>query len=411
MLTWLPQGSRGILYGLFSPTEQARFTCPTANCTWPAFDSLGVCTRCTDIASSVSTKCRNTTMDFGIGQHFTGSKCKHTTPNNITFENTYIGTLCASPDNHYTLPCYRSMNPIPFIHVSSWEKEAEDKGSLHPFTADPSGRLLDVAFLKFSSNISSRPLSDAPNTIHSAFQCSLSVCLKTYGSSRFQTGLLNDVPTYSQNMTLGSNCTVASMSRSSRYGSCDALPTEPWMLSDGHTGYEVSWKGLWDLAASTVSTLSPDVLPASASVKINFEMPLIVQYAYNNFFDQDFLHMMESIATGMTRHIRDTPEAISVRGAAWIPTTFVKVRWPWFAYPVSLVLLSSVFWLMAAFFSTKGNMRVWKSSSLALLFCRLDRRDEDENNTGSIKDLECAGKRIKAQLVEDTHGSVLFVRA
>lgn len=46
-----------ILYGLDQPLqnviEQGSFNCPTGNCTWPAFESLAVCSRCADLTDSL----------------------------------------------------------------------------------------------------------------------------------------------------------------------------------------------------------------------------------------------------------------------------------------------------------------------------------------------------------------------
>lgn len=44
-----------ILYGVDQPMEnvfqQGSFNCPTGNCTWPPFESLAVCNRCTDVTA------------------------------------------------------------------------------------------------------------------------------------------------------------------------------------------------------------------------------------------------------------------------------------------------------------------------------------------------------------------------
>lgn len=46
-----------ILYGLQKPIEnvvqQGIFNCPTGNCSWPPFESLAVCNRCTNLSSSL----------------------------------------------------------------------------------------------------------------------------------------------------------------------------------------------------------------------------------------------------------------------------------------------------------------------------------------------------------------------
>lgn len=39
-------------------------TCPSGNCTWTKYESLGICNRCADIADSLEFHCRNSTLDW-----------------------------------------------------------------------------------------------------------------------------------------------------------------------------------------------------------------------------------------------------------------------------------------------------------------------------------------------------------
>lgn len=48
--------------------------------------------------------------------------------------------------------------------------------------------------------------------------------------------------------------------------------------------------------------------------------------------------------------------------------TYVKVRWEWFSYPATLVILSLLYLLGTIIETTYRDVSIWKSSNLAMLF-------------------------------------------
>ncbi|KAI7776816.1 hypothetical protein LA080_004410 [Diaporthe eres] len=83
-----------ILYGLEQPmqnvAQQATFSCPTGNCSWPSFESLAVCNRCTDLRSSLNR----------ITTHGSGPWVSRNSVNgNIVINNN--STVFRLPNGHY----------------------------------------------------------------------------------------------------------------------------------------------------------------------------------------------------------------------------------------------------------------------------------------------------------------------
>ena len=54
---------------------------------------------------------------------------------------------------------------------------------------------------------------------------------------------------------------------------------------------------------------------------------------------------------------------------------FIHVRWQWLILHVALFVTSSIFLFMVIQMSYREHAPVWKSSSLAMLFHRLDERE------------------------------------
>lgn len=46
--------------------QQGGFNCPTGNCTWPPFESLAVCNRCTDVTARLESIVRSTEIPSSV---------------------------------------------------------------------------------------------------------------------------------------------------------------------------------------------------------------------------------------------------------------------------------------------------------------------------------------------------------
>jgi hypothetical protein len=85
---------------------------------------------------------------------------------------------------------------------------------------------------------------------------------------------------------------------------------------------------------------------------------------------------MKDLATSMTAAIRTTEQynhTRPVHGTVWYTTTCIRVNWYWISYPAIMIGLCAVFLILVHIESRDvESQRLWKSSTLAMLFCELD---------------------------------------
>ena len=82
------------------------------------------------------------------------------------------------------------------------------------------------------------------------------------------------------------------------------------------------------------------------------------------------------LAASMTTVVRSNPadnQTWPVHGTMWYTTTCTRVNWYWILYPVIMVGLCAAF-LVLVHIESRGvdAQRLWKSSTLAMLFCEMD---------------------------------------
>ena len=254
------------------------------------------------------------------------------------------------------------------------------------------------------------------------FECVLSICEKIYSQSRFSKGRLENTPTARESLEFGKCAGAwrrsASSSDMSRTPACAAAPSgqasdiRPDDYSSIPANSTVYWMDRAGLTAFQVSVIDALTNHVAGHNSASHEavLPPVVAYASKNYYHGNFTLMMESISTGLTKQIWENPNTTKIRGAAWMPTIYVEVRWPWLAYPGSLVLLSIVFWTVPVRFSPEDDELVWKSSSIAPLFHRLDVWTIKDLRLTSKSEMDLAVEKMKVQLTGDHQDSVSFVR-
>ena len=401
-----PTGPAGVLEGLFAPNAQNASLCPTAKCTWPSYSTLGVCSTCSDLSSSTTVQCSNSSVNFGRGD----KSCTFETPNNLRF--TIRFESCVVPVGHGKLSPEWCITAFirSFVEVTQpWRKAAY---------IDENGDFVNVTFLRpgsFPPDSGSKPNATVTT-------CSLSLCEKTYIGSRYEHGSVQNSPASTQPLIFRdfNNSKVWRGSFSGPYGceqcaQCVGVPLPAPNTSQGHRSDPRLAKHFVDPIININngrSVGSVFIQDYSEGTRTHARpLPGTVNYALSDTFGHNITLMMESIATGMTNRVVRNPSATFVRGAAWHSVAFVEVRWPWFIYPVSLVLLSVLFWIATTVFSTDKEQTVWKSSSLALLFHGLSGWDIAECQADSTKEMDEAAKKMEVQLTRDENGTLAFVRS
>ncbi|PYH42146.1 DUF3176 domain-containing protein [Aspergillus saccharolyticus JOP 1030-1] len=315
----VPLSTAGAIYtGLFQRVSRnshaLTMTCPTGNCTFTPYQSLGLCQRCANITDELTRTKPTSTM----------SPYHYNLTNGFSFTTSRSGMYL--------------MNATTGLDLVRLDASA-----------------LPPLILNFTA-ISAAGYG-VPPTI-SATECALYFCVKTYEAS-VQNG------EYTENLV--STATTSNTSTSSASITTDlTLFPSPCTADQTHQcTYSVSWLSRLALANS----LTP-LLTGSGSLFVSnrpswtSDTIEAVYGVQGNF--RDVAGVFASLASALTTHARTEVCAAVVHGTTWTVDSFVQVQWPWLALPIALVALTLGF--LAATVVRTRNQYIWKSSPLALLF-------------------------------------------
>lgn len=331
-LNKVPLGTAGAIYsGIYqnqSPNSNAIFAnCPTGNCTFAPYQSLGFCSRCANITDS------------------------------LQLSKTPLGTMLST--YNYKLP-----NGFSF-------STAENMMYLMNATTGLDLIKLDTSNLPLILNFTSISSAGYSTTQISATECALYFCVETY-ESVVREGEFSESRT---------SISAASNTSSSWTDATDNFALTPDVCWVNGTRYEKPYTNTTENCVYTVNWLSRLALSNSLSPLLHGKgslfisnrpswSPATIEAIYGTQGNiTDLSSLFTSLASSLTLHARSKVCTATVPGVTWSLQSFVHVRWPWMVLPGALVVLSSVF-LVITILHTR-NQYIWKSSPLALLFSDL----------------------------------------
>lgn len=372
-----------ILYGMDQPMEnaiqQGSFNCPTGNCTWPPFESLAVCNRCTNVTARLesivpSTEIPNSVTSFRLpnGLYLNNANgWEYSTANtNVTggefpIDGGIMMTALGTPNAAETISAHD-------LDTIIWSMSMIRVGPDGPTVAWPDLPLTAMECTLFycvnsyqfevsngTLTVASEQITDARRAEDSwkadeAYQNALnesileSIAFQPLSGVVSRTDLMLVSPASGSRFNLSQ---IAIDSISYYYQSTFASSLCDFNISD-------SKKGL----------LNGYYLNAT---EIQYE-PSIMQAL---FASQDLNATFTALAASMSNAIRtgadETFDGIFqvVTGSKGDLTTFYRVVWPWISLHCFIVVTGVVFLLLTIRENKKHGLSVpmWKSSSLAVL--------------------------------------------
>ncbi|KAF9632994.1 hypothetical protein BFW01_g3857 [Lasiodiplodia theobromae] len=376
-----------VLYGLTqtlnNTIQQLPFQCPTGNCTWPAYDSLAICSRCTDLTSSLSQA-----SDYGAQ---------------------YVPLM---EDNNAAAisngTAYRLPNGLFIDNIDGWAWGAEPMyGAMFMATfgtgnasktnsmADLDDTLIWAAgVLKTGANPQNAS-AVWPDLPVAATECALYYCVNRYASSVHNGTLHEDITA------------VAGAKRAADSWALVDFP-EAWEPYNETMAQSIDFDDNFSAAKrSDLAIETPDgqlfnvsqtaVDSISAYFKLTFQEDLMVYNETNNTVDgqingwymnsttiqykpsaiqpfytsTDLNTTFKTLATSMTNALRGDADAdgSEMVGQTGQMTTYYHVQWPWIALHGVVVLMSALFLILTIRESSgpDGAAPVWKSSTLAAM--------------------------------------------
>jgi hypothetical protein len=359
-------------------------SCPTGNCTWPAYDTLGVCSACEDISELLTYDCKYGSLTW-ISNGTNGAS--YYTPS-----GRYNGTMCGwfvngtstDPDVE---PVFMTGHRKATGNLTNEESLVTrvlplvDAMTRKPLYGTGSYRFKNVQnaltdfFVVSAANSTNSTYTKAKPV---AQECMLAWCVKTLKSAYIQAN-------YSEEVT---------------HTFLNTTPSEyPWkstFMDNGwgwgyvinytraiHLDYNGTQYGASKPAHSRVTYAFDDYFP-SMHLRSNESNADILRYTvqrgdgppwlrtlqYNPFLAPNNVTLfMERMAIGMTDKMRTSNQHEWVDGNAYNVESYVLVRWGWLTLPLGLLLLTLFFLVGTVVRSSvvKDDVGVWKTSAVATL--------------------------------------------
>lgn len=321
----VPLSTAGAIYtGLFqsaSPHSDAvTMSCPTGNCTFDPYQSLALCTRCANVTDQLS----NSSQSFGTLTNY-----DYRLPNGLHFQT--------------------AMNMMYLMNGTV---------DLDLLRVDTGGV---PSILNFTA-ISAAGYGVPPSV--SATECALYFCVDTYATSVTQ-GAFNETRVSTRTSSNASTSAVMQ----------DLFLTPETCYKNG-TRHKWTDDCRYHVDRFSTLALSNSLRPllrgngslfTSNRPSWSSDTLKAVYGVYGNYTDISLT--FRSLSSALTTHARSKVCHASAAGKTWTTESFVRVRWPWMALPIALVVLGFIF-LVVTMVKTK-NQYIWKSSPLALLFSDL----------------------------------------
>ncbi|KAJ5116552.1 hypothetical protein N7456_000900 [Penicillium angulare] len=347
--------------GIWDDSIEPKVSCPTGNCTWPNFRSVEMCTKCVDFDPSNVTLSPWNAISFnsGLGQG-----------QNISFN---ISILDGAPLD-YSVSITREIfqeQPREYTYVMSLPKyiywvadslvgPSNDKpmapaqnGLGHLFGIDDPLMVtasVELNLMEMFSTNTSTFISDLMGNIKvvKVTECALSICAREYAIS-VQSG---DTSVKTLEEDFGRMYKVSSTKLEIDEELCwkpSPSPMTDWNTTGQselywHTdnnGMQAQWRSM-DLA--------------------NFEFCGVEPSWY---YDE----ILALAVSALARNMSNTP----IYGVVTTQDSYVTVRWQWLTLPAVLLVAGVLLLIATALVSTRGGARLWKSSTLPLMFHGLER--------------------------------------
>jgi hypothetical protein len=396
-------------------------SCPTSNCTWPEYETLAVCSSCTEVSHllDIGYACReNTTIDWSAD--WTGPL------DDVPYPN---GTVCgyflnATSDEPILLSGYVAeaefttseallVRTVPLTDLNTKEPFYGVGSVNYKHIRNP---LLDALIASTVDGSASVYGGQAP-LVH---ECILSWCVQTIHSS-YDWGKYSEIVT-STNLNITAEPSTWPWEAFEVENSLDIdlfytqnitfeLPTSEYPRSNG-TVFNTTY-GVNNVTAFKIMMILEDFFPsyytvanASSDAVLRFkdfpEGPS-TRYLDVNAWQapNNLTHHMERLAQALTNVMRSSSSKLMTPGEAYNKENYVSVRWEWITLPIGLLLIALIFFAatVTKSASERDRVGVWKTSAYATLLYGLpDDMQEKITRSGSTGTPRAKAKELKVKL-------------
>jgi hypothetical protein len=416
--------ARAAYAGLYNPVLAPDFTCPSGNCTWSPFTTLGICSECQNITSRVKASCNvgwdvdeiSNVTDYSSNWY---EMCYYELigPGNLPGNMSYPGPLARyeSSSTKFKSSCDGNMYwPLWFTWASDvWDKSRD----LLSFTAYRFPKDKD-----FGYGHCRLPMAHVE-------QCTLFWCAKRFEAPAVVQGKMDEgpsanvrlVPFQSNDTSCPGLETMEAPERESKAPMQGLIREDRACPQSGEDirPDDMFWVNKND-HIMTVNMLKPMIYEREMAVdgkNATYDTgddgagsDVAVMTALWDNYGGNLSLTLADIAKAMTNHVRLTDGHVNVNGTSTRIDTVIQVTWWWLMYLVAMVGLSLAFFVTAVVFASEKSKVIWKSSSLAVLMHGPEGFDRAELDHESVEEMGKNAKGMWAQLEVDDQGSLRLVR-
>lgn len=405
-------------------------TCPTSNCIWPSYETLAVCSRCTEVSELLRPQyaCLNTTVEWSATwwpqnkkPYPRGNVCGYFL-NAASSSPVLLSGYVHSSNDSAVVDEARIVRTVP---LTDFDDNGPYYGDGSVSFKDARWPILDVLISSTKNGSQSAYDQEAP-TLN---ECILTWCINTINSSYAEGQYHGEVistywqPRKSIDPWPWSSSDNGDITPNLIYTQNITLtPPEPrhrsLATSTVNTTYRVN-----NVTQAHIMWMFDDFFPSFYTAAHAKEIPKL---RYKNYIAGAFVQElefnpwqqpnnlsrhMERLAAAMTNIVRSSASRTMLQGEAYQMEPYISVRWEWLTFPFILLLLSLVF-LVSTLIRTSGDgaaAGTWKTSTMPTLIYSLPKETQGQlapstwgNGDGShrkmrIKLLPNLGWRVSGQ--------------
>ena len=409
-------GTQTINFGN-STRPEIPISCPTSNCTWDPYESLGICSKCVEIQQLLTFGCLTTRVDWVA--NLTGFGTEYQYPN---------GTVCGYFLNaSSTSPLLMSGYTIHPLNSSAGAAEANEALLMRalPLITNPDKRELfggSIEFKNIRNPITDVLIVSARDGLDSVYrnetpiihECVLTWCVKTIQSSYYWANYEENVTKVVVNETAGPSPWKANVLMVQGVTAIDQYYTQN--ISVRVHDLDGPDYGVSNHTAYRTANIFEDMFPSFLTrLKSSFE-PMLRNKFYQKGPMQRSLRNnpwiapanvsrhMEGLAVALTNTMRSSSSSEMVHGKAYSKEAYMAVRWQWLTLPLSLLILSVVFLVATIIQSAREDeVDIRKTSAVATLLYGLpDDLQNKITSTESAKTSRDRTKELRVKIIPKT---------
>ncbi|CAG8213515.1 unnamed protein product [Penicillium salamii] len=409
--------------GVWSDDFEVTPSCPSGNCTWPAFQSMGMCSQCEELTPKASLKCddswgNSTKEDRGwyglfcyidIGQGISGKFYVNT--RNGFFREDWLAIMDYPEDlvwSPYTLTRYIDN----FTYVGVRNPQA----------------VVAHAKIGLASNHTTglSPLSDIEKTLKvmAVTQCALAICSRTYqiAVTNGITSINVSSPNYGQIFNNSdSTSTQNRLCWKPDSGDFTPIPRIPdianelWASDDiwaNRSTFSFCPASTYNLGLNGESTRNLRIDNTSAIWRQSASYAIYTHANMPKISMTGLRTVMKGIAASYTKDALTASE-YTIGGTIITTEVYVRVKWLWVIFPAVLTVLGVIFFISTILVNRGHKLDLWKSSIMAVLFHGLDAWEEKAGDGPSrVSQMEKTAQQIKVNLrASDDHNALMLDRS